>query len=55
MAQKLSPVLSWLLPLKYKPVRAEVVAQSILAAAQQAQPGFRIYESDEIQRLGRLN
>lgn len=53
IAQKLSPLLSFLLPLRYKPVPARVVAQAILAATRQKQPGFRIYESDEIQRLGK--
>jgi len=54
IAQKLNPILSFLLPQKYKPVRAEVVAQAILTVARQSEPGFRIYESDAIQRLGKL-
>lgn len=54
IAQKLSPILTFLLPLKYQPVHAEVVAQAMLTVAQQSGTGFRIYESDAIQQLGKL-
>ena len=41
----------WLAPGKYRPVRAELVAAALAAAARQPEPGMRIIESDEIQRV----
>jgi uncharacterized protein YbjT (DUF2867 family) len=43
--------LGWLVPGKYKPVRAARVAAALVDAARRAEPGMHIIESDEIQRV----
>ena len=42
-----------LIPARYRPIHAGTVAAAILAAAQKAPSGVRIYESDEIQGHGK--
>lgn len=41
----------WLAPGRYRPVRAELVAAVLADAARHPEPGMRIIESDEIQRV----
>ena len=43
--------LSPLLPARYRPVSADVVARAILVCAKSAQPGRTIVESDALPRL----
>jgi uncharacterized protein YbjT (DUF2867 family) len=43
--------LGWLVPGRYKPIRAARVAAALVAAARDAQPGMRIIESHELQRF----
>jgi uncharacterized protein YbjT (DUF2867 family) len=42
-----------LLPRRLRPVPDRVLARAMLAAAREEAAGFRVYESDEIQALGR--
>jgi uncharacterized protein YbjT (DUF2867 family) len=37
---------------KYRPIRAELVARAMIAAAKMSRYGISIYESDEIMRMG---
>jgi uncharacterized protein YbjT (DUF2867 family) len=48
LAQPLAP----LIPPAYRPVSAEVVARGMQRALAERQPGLRIVESAELQRLG---
>jgi uncharacterized protein YbjT (DUF2867 family) len=43
--------LGWLVPGRYKPIRASRVAAALVAAARHAEPGMRIIESHELQRF----
>src|SRR5205823_13762231 len=55
MAGLLSPLVAWALvgPLaRYRPIKAEAVARAMVRVAREALPGTRIYESEEIGRLG---
>jgi uncharacterized protein YbjT (DUF2867 family) len=51
LGEQIGMRLGWLAPGKYRPVRAELVAAALAAAARQPEPGMRIIESDEIQRI----
>ncbi len=55
MAGLLSPLVAWAFvgPLaRYRPIKAEAVARAMVRVAREAPPGTRIYESEEIGRLG---
>lgn len=47
--------LGWLVPGRWRPVRAAVVADVLVQAALEDRPGGRIIESDELRALGRAN
>ncbi len=51
LGEQIGARLGWLVPGKYKPVRAARVASALIDAARRAEPGMRIIESDEIQRV----
>jgi uncharacterized protein YbjT (DUF2867 family) len=51
--KKMMSVISFLVPLKYKPIHASVVASAMIEAAFNQIEKNRVYESDEIQRLGK--
>ncbi len=51
-AQRLSPWLAPLLPLKWRPIHGQVVARAMLAALAQDKPGCEVLESDALGRLG---
>lgn len=38
---------------KFRPIQGEAVAAAMVAAAQQRRPGVHVFESDELQRVGR--
>ena len=48
IAQLIMPLLSFLMPSKYKPIRATLVAKSMINISKSIQPGFRIYHYKEI-------
>ena len=48
VAQLIMPCLSFLTPSKYKPIRAELVAKSMVNISKSIQPGFKIYHYKEI-------
>ena len=48
VAQLIMPYLSFLTPSKYKPIRAELVAKSMVNISKSIQPGFKIYHYKEI-------
>lgn len=52
-AQRLSPVLSRLLPQRWRPIAADTVAAALLAALDAAPAGVTVLESDRLQQLGR--
>src|SRR5213080_1522768 len=55
VAGLLSPLVAWAFvgPLaRYRPIKAEAVARAMVRVAREAPPGTRIYESEEIGRLG---
>lgn len=49
----LTAPLSGLIPLAWRPIEAAVVARALLRAVAQGQPGVRVVDSAELQRLGR--
>jgi uncharacterized protein YbjT (DUF2867 family) len=51
LGEQIGARLGWLVPGKYKPVNASRVAAALVDAARRAEPGMRIIESDEIQRI----
>ena len=52
-AQRLTPAIGWLVPARWRPIKAEVVAAALLAALLAADgPRVHIIESDQLQRLG---
>ncbi|MDP2302918.1 MAG: oxidoreductase [Ignavibacteria bacterium] len=51
--KKMMSVISFLIPLKYKPIHASVVASAMINAAFNQAEKNKIYESDEIQELGK--
>ena len=56
MARMLSPLVAWAFMgslARYRPIRAEAVARAMVRVAREAARGARVYESDEIRRLGR--
>ena len=50
VAQLIMPCLSFLTPSKYKPIRAELVAKSMVNISKSIQPGFKIYHYKEIEK-----
>tara|TARA_B100000678_G_scaffold203089_1_gene170928 strand:- start:20 stop:679 length:660 start_codon:yes stop_codon:yes gene_type:complete len=50
VAQLIMPCLSFLTPSKYKPIRAELVAKSMVNISKSIQPGFKIYHYKEISK-----
>jgi uncharacterized protein YbjT (DUF2867 family) len=54
VVQGLMQGLSFLLPSKYKPISAEAVASAMMEAAKREQPGFHIYEFNEMQPKSRV-
>ena len=48
IAQLIMPFLSFLMPSKYKPIRAAFVAKSMVNISKSIQPGFKIYHYKEI-------
>ena len=56
MAMMLSPLISWAFMgslARYRPIKALVVARAMVRVAREGGRGVRVYESDEIRRLGR--
>ena len=51
LVEQIGARLGWLVPGKYKPVRATLVAAALVDAARRAEPGMHIIESDDIQRV----
>ena len=52
LSQMLAAPLSPFMPLAWKPIAASTVARALLRAVQQAEPGARILDSAQLQRLG---
>jgi uncharacterized protein YbjT (DUF2867 family) len=50
LGEQIGKRLGWLAPAKYKPVSAVRVAEALVSAARDDQPGMRIIESKEISR-----
>ena len=50
VAQLIMPFLSFLMPSKYKPIRASLVAKSMINISKSIQPGFKIYHYKEISK-----
>jgi len=48
IAQLIMPFLSFLMPSKYKPIRAALIAKSMVNISKSIQPGFKIYHYKEI-------
>ena len=48
IAQLIMPCLSFLMPSRYKPIKAEFVAKSMVNISKSIQPGFKIYHYKEI-------
>ena len=48
IAQLIMPFLSFLMPSKYKPIKAALVAKSMVNISKSIQPGFKIYHYKEI-------
>ncbi len=48
VAKAISAPLSFLFPSKYKPVKADIVARAMIAAAKKATPGFNVYHYDQM-------
>ena len=48
IAQLIMPFLSFLMPSKYKPIRAALVAKSMVNISKSIEPGFKIYHYKEI-------
>ena len=48
VAQLIMPFLSFLMPSRYKPIRAALVAKSMVNISKSIQPGFKIYHYKEI-------
>lgn len=56
MAMMLSPLISWAFMgslARYRPIKALVVARAMVRIAREGVRGVRVYESDQIRRLGR--
>jgi uncharacterized protein YbjT (DUF2867 family) len=51
LGEQIGMRLGWLVPGKYKPVRAARVAAALVDAARRVEPGMRIIESSELQRV----
>lgn len=52
LAQAVLPLLSPLIPARYRPIRAETVARALVALSMTEPAGVRIHESDELAALG---
>lgn len=52
LAQVLSRPLSVLVPLRWRPIEARVVARALWQGLQDGAPGLRVLESDQLQRIG---
>ena len=50
VAQLIMPLLSFLMPPKYKPIKASLVAKSMINISKSIQPGFKIYHYKEISK-----
>ena len=50
IAQLIMPFLSFLMPSKYKPIRAALIAKSMVNISKSIQPGFKIYHYKEISK-----
>ena len=50
VAQLIMPFLSFLMPSRYKPIRAALVAKSMVNISKSIQPGFKIYHYKEISK-----
>ena len=48
IAQLIMPFLSFLMPSKYKPIKAALIAKSMVNISKSIQPGFKIYHYKEI-------
>jgi len=48
VAQLIMPFLSFLMPSRYKPIKAAIVAKSMINISKSIQPGFKIYHYNEI-------
>jgi uncharacterized protein YbjT (DUF2867 family) len=48
LAQAITPAIGWLVPTRWRPIQAEVVAQALLLAVSQGQPGVQTLESDAL-------
>lgn len=48
IAQLVMPIISFLMPSKYKPIQASFVAKSMINISKKIQPGFKIYHYKEI-------
>ncbi len=51
VAQVVMPIISFLLPSKYKPIKAENVAKAMLSASEEPAKGIYIHEYDQIMKL----
>lgn len=51
LAQLMMPALSWLMPRRLWPIRADAVASALVAALAAGPPGVQVIESDGLQRL----
>jgi uncharacterized protein YbjT (DUF2867 family) len=51
LAQAITPAIGWLVPARWRPIQAEVVAQALLQAVSQGHPGVQTLESDELAAL----
>jgi len=55
LAKFFNNFLGFLIPKKYKPIQAVVVANAMMSVASENRPGFRVFESDEIQAIYQNN
>lgn len=53
MGKVMMPIFSFLLPTKYKPIKAKTVARAMLNAAKEAKKGIHIYEFGELKEIGK--
>ena len=51
IAQLIMPILSSFMPSIYRPIKANLVAKSMIEISKSAQPGFNIYHFNEIQKI----
>jgi len=55
LAKYLNKYLGFLIPKKYKPIDAAVVASAMIKIAREERNGFHIFESDEIHSINNNN